>query len=78
MVLSCYVGHRYDKKQEVKNRIQVRKSREFSVSFFEKLVALSQREVNKVSIYVFSIRNWEELKVSILEPKLEQVVLKVE
>ncbi|CAG9610993.1 hypothetical protein BACCIP111899_00165 [Bacillus rhizoplanae] len=35
MILSYYVGHRYDKKQEVKNRIQGLKSREFSGSFLK-------------------------------------------
>ncbi|MBC6974211.1 diguanylate cyclase [Bacillus sp. Xin] len=76
MILSYYFGHRYDQKQHGNSELQEIKSREFMVSFFGKLAALSERNSYEITIYIISIKEWRELIDSMQDKKINELVRK--
>lgn len=78
IILSYYFGHRYDKRQYENSELQGIKSNDFMIDFFGKMVALSERDTHKITIYMISINEWNELINTIQDRKLNQIVKKVE
>ncbi|KFN03099.1 diguanylate cyclase [Bacillus clarus] len=78
MVLSYYFGYRYDKRMHGDNELQGMKGNEFIVDFFEKVAALSERDTHNTTTYILSIKEWNELKETIQEKKLNQLIQKME
>ena len=51
---------------------------DFVVDFFGKLAALSERDSRNITAYIFSVKEWDGLKDTVQEKKLDVLVQKVE
>ncbi|TBX80275.1 diguanylate cyclase [Bacillus mycoides] len=80
MILSCYFGHWYDKRESGRMNTEVggMASNDFVVDFFGKLAALSERDSRNITVYILSVKEWEELKDTVQEKRLEVLVQKLE
>ncbi|MDT3497955.1 diguanylate cyclase [Bacillus toyonensis] len=80
LLLSCYFGHWYDKRANGRMNIEVggMASNDFVVDFFGKVAALSERDSRNITVYILSVKEWEELKETVQEKKLEVLVQRLE
>ncbi|HGH7178389.1 diguanylate cyclase [Bacillus cereus] len=80
MILSCYFGYWYDKRASGRLNTEVggMASNDFVVDFFGKVAALSERDSRNITVYILSIKGWDELKDTVQEKKLEALVQKLE
>ena len=80
LLLSCYFGHWYDKRENGRMNMEVggMASNDFVVDFFEKVAALSERDSRNITVYILSVKEWEGLKETVQEKKLEALVQRVE
>ncbi|HDR7791733.1 TPA: diguanylate cyclase [Bacillus luti] len=80
MILSCYFGHWYDKKASERTNAEVggMASNDFVVDFFEKVAALSERDSHNITVYILSVKEWEGIKDTVQEKRLEVLVQKLE
>ena len=53
-------------------------SNDFVVDFFGKVAALSERDSHNITVYILSVKGWDELKDTVQEKKLEVLVQKLE
>lgn len=80
MILSYYFGHWYDKRASGNMNTEVggMASNDFVVDFFGKVTALSERDSHNITVYILSVKGWDELKDTVQEKKLEVLVQKLE
>ncbi|MFB5249871.1 diguanylate cyclase domain-containing protein [Bacillus cereus] len=80
MILSCYFGHWYDKRESGRMNTEAggMASNDFVVDFFGKVAALSERDSRHITVYILSVKEWEGLKDTVQEKRLEVLVQKLE
>ena len=80
MILSYYFGHWYDKRTNTRVNIEVggMTNNDFVVDFFGKVAALSERDSRNITVYILSVKEWDVLKDTVQEKKLDELVQRVE
>ncbi|QWG46352.1 diguanylate cyclase [Bacillus mycoides] len=80
MILSYYFGHWYDKRANARVNIEVggMTNNDFVVDFFRKVAALSERDSRNITVYILSVKEWDVLKDTVQEKKLDELVQRVE
>ncbi|CAM3919262.1 hypothetical protein BAPA111461_07060 [Bacillus paramycoides] len=51
---------------------------DFVVDFFRKVAALSERDSRNITVYILSVKEWDVIKGTVQEKKLDELVQRVE
>ncbi|OJD80238.1 diguanylate cyclase [Bacillus paramycoides] len=70
----------YDKRASVRMNVEVggMTNNDFVVDFFRKVAALSERDSRNITVYILSVKEWDVIKGTVQEKKLDELVQRVE